>query len=247
MRAMEARLGGNIATLDLPQPSDDDDGDESTQVGKTEIIPVHGTIGQHLGTMDMLSGDGCDLDDVNAMIDVARADPSVERIIFDFRSPGGTVTGVPECGRKILSITDKETIAFTDSECCSGALWLAAQCQKFYATPSSSIGSVGVWCAYLDISRQMQNDGENMQAFFAGKYKLMGAYWKPLTDDEGALIQKGVDKIYANFKAAMQSFRTVDDANFGNGLCFDGEEAAQLGFTDGTVESLDELVEGDVE
>jgi len=232
------------------EPDDDDppDGfDENyQQIGSTVILRLDGVIGKHLKKMASASP-GCDLDLVNAMIDTAQFDDSVKRIIFDFRSPGGSVTGVPETARKIFNVRDKETVAFTDSECCSGALWLASQCQKFYSTGSASIGSVGVWCAYLDYSRAMQNDGVNMQAFSAGKFKLLGAYWKPMTDEEKSIVQKSVQRTYEQFMQAMSSHRAVSEENFGNGLCFDGDEAAQLGFTDGLVEDMDEILERMVE
>lgn len=243
-QVVSAHMEGRLKASDDEDMEPEDTDDDMTIIGANAIIPVHGVIQQHMPDTPS-GGSGCDLERLNAMIDIARAHSRVTRAIFDFRSPGGSVTGVPETARKIASIMPEEleTIAWTDSQCCSGAIWLAAQCQKFYCTPSAQVGSVGVWCAYLDISRQMQNEGENMQAFSAGKHKLLGAYWKPMAEDEKAIIQKGVDRTYALFKAAMGTHRTSADDAYGNGLIFDGDEAAERGLTDGTAESLDELME----
>lgn len=213
--------------------------------GPDAIIPVHGVLGKHLEPLEMMSG-GCDLDTVSAMIDVAMADSEVQKIIFDFRTPGGEVTGIPELGRKIAGITSKKTIAFTDSECCSGGVWLATQCQYFYTTSSAAVGSIGVWTAYLDISRQMANEGENMQAVFAGKFKLMGAYWRPLSDDERARLQADVDKIYSQFTEAVNLRREVAADNM-QGQIFDGEQAVEIGLCDGLVEGMDELLQEETE
>ena len=95
----------------------------------------------------------------------------------------------------------------------------------------------------LDMTKAMEESGIKVNAVFAGKYKLLGASFKSLADDERAILQKGVDKIYVQFKQAMESYRMVSDEHFGNGLVFDGEEAAQIGFTDGVVESMDEILE----
>jgi len=240
-KVLESRLAGN--TLPIPGMSEEDDDEEEDELWEcTEpdvVIPVHGILGKHLSGMEIMSG-GADLDGINSKIDAALSLPSVERIVFDFRSPGGTVTGIPELARKIAGITSKETIAFSDSECCSGALWLAAQCQRFYATESSSVGSIGVWCAYLDLSRQMQNQGENLQEFSAGKFKTMGAYWKPLTDSEKAMIQASVDKIYVQFKEAVNARREIS-AEHMEGQVFDGSEAVEIGLVDGVVDSLEEV------
>lgn len=209
------------------------------EVGDTAIIAVHGILGKHLGMMEMMSG-GCDLDQVSGAVDNAINAANIRQIVFDFRSPGGSVVGIPELGRKIAAIS-KKTVAFTDSECCSGALWLAEQCQYFYATESSCIGSIGVWCAYWDLSRQLEMEGERMQCISAGKYKTMGAYWKPLTTEELQLLQESVNKIHEQFKDAVNLRREVKD-EFMQGQCFDGPEALDAGLIDGLVEELDELL-----
>jgi signal peptide peptidase SppA len=238
-KVLESRLGGQA----MPSTSEEVAevaAEEWELTGPDAIIPVHGILGKHMSGMEMASG-GCDLGRVSAMVDIAAADPSVTRLVFDFNSPGGEVTGVPELARKIASITSKDTVAFTDSECCSGALWLAAQCQHFYASESSNVGSIGVWCAYLDLSRQMANQGENMQEISAGKYKTMGAYWKPLTETERAMVQAQVDKIYVQFKEAVNSRREVADEHM-QGQIFDGLEAVEVGLIDGVIDSLDEIL-----
>ena len=241
---MEARLAGTVNLqaehLAARRAEEEDDGQrEVNVVNGHQIIPVHGTIYRH--SEGFLSG-GCVLDDVHLALDIAEHDPEVECVVLDFRTPGGEVTGVPELGRRIAEL-DKETIGFCDSECCSGGMWLAAQCQRFYTTASATVGSIGVWTAYLDLSRQMANAGENMQAIFAGQYKLMGAYWKPLTDDEKKILQGQVDRIYDRFKAAMQTHRPVSEDSMGSGLTFDGEEAAARGLTDGVVNDLSDILE----
>lgn len=240
-QVIEAHMGKGSVVMD--DDGDDDSGDDDLnyqQFGSIAVIPVHGVIEKHMKKMAS-AAPGCDLDILNAMIDVAEMDPSVEKLLFDFRTPGGSVTGMQESGRKIFRCS-KETIGFTDSECCSGGMWLASQCNKFYSTSSARVGSIGVWCAYLDISRQMQNEGENMQAISAGKHKLIGAYWKPLAAEEKDIIQKGVDKIYTQFKDAVNSRRQLSEDDMGAGLIFDGDEAAQRGLTDGIAEDMDEIL-----
>jgi signal peptide peptidase SppA len=239
-RVVEAHM----ARVDL-QKEDDGDDDEEDQMGyvatnATAIIPVKGVLVAHASDIPM-SSCGCGLDEVSAMIDVALEDPTITKIVFYFDTPGGGVTGIPELGRKIAGITSKQTVAFWDSECCSGGMWLAMQCQQAYCTESSSSGSIGVWCAYLDISSKLERDGQNVQEFSAGKYKTMGAYWKPLTKEEGTLIQDGVDKIYAQFKEAVQTRRVVSD-EYMEGQIFDGPEAVDAGLVDGLVESIEEVI-----
>jgi signal peptide peptidase SppA len=240
---VESRMGSMRVDMpdDQPKPNPVDDDDDTQMEGSTAIIPVHGVLVAHPSDIAM-SECGCAMEDLSAAIDAAENDSRIQRVIYDFRTPGGTVTGIPEAGRKI-QYSRKETIAFTNSECCSGGLWLAAQCQRFYATQSSRVGSCGVYCMTLDLTKAMEEQGVKVNAIFAGKYKLLGASFKPLEDDEREILQLGVDKIYGQFKEAMETYRVVNDDKFGNGLVFDGQEAAEIGFTDGVVESMDEILE----
>jgi ClpP class serine protease len=238
---LEAKLSGNVAAMPGQGGRDPENSVDPERRGGMVIIPVHGTLVQYPEDIAM-SECGCDMEGLSAMIDAAETDPTIHTVIYDFRTPGGSITGLPETARKILH-SRKQTVAFTDSQCASGGLWLAAQCERFYATQSSRVGSCGVYTMSLDQSEAMKRDGVTVNAISAGKYKLLGAYWKPLADDERAHLQAGVDKIYAQFKDSMESHRVVNDKNFGNGLMFDGEEAAEIGFTDGVCESRQELID----
>ena len=238
-RVVDARLAGH-GDMHLEAPGEPTgDIEDYTVIGSDAIIPVHGVLTQHASDIPA-SSCGCGLDKVEAMRSVAAADPSVRRLVFDFRTPGGGVGGIPELGNRIAA-TPKETIAFTDSECCSGGQWLASQCQRFYATESSNVGSIGVWCAYLDLSKKLASEGVNIQEFSAGKYKTMGAYWKPLTDDEKKLIQSQVDKIHTQFKSAVNLRREIASKHM-EGQIFDGSEGVEVGLVDGLVDSLDDIL-----
>jgi len=239
VRLLETRLQDADEITVAVEP---DDEPRIAMDGSTAIIPVHGIIGKHLSRLETMCG-GCDLDRVAAMAQDAESNPDVKEMLFDFRSPGGTVTGTPELARRIARMS-KRTVAFTDSQCCSGALYLASQCREFYATESSEVGSVGVWSAYFDYSRALAMDGVNVQEISAGKYKTAGAYWKPLTPEERQMLQAQVDKIYREFKDAVTSRRQIDD-QYLQGQVFSGQEAVEIGMVDGLVEDISELLPPD--
>jgi len=245
-QAIESILASRLAAEGGAQESilrvdSDESAGEPTFTGRTMIIPVHGIIGKHCSMMEMESG-GCDLDQVNAALDVADNDSTVDEIILDFRSPGGTITGIPETAARIHALAEhKDVIAYTDSECCSGALWLASMAPSFYCTESADVGSVGVYLALLDKSRMLEDMGVKVNAISAGKYKLSGAPFKPLTTDERAMFQADVDKIYAMFKAAVQLNREVPE-EYCEGQVYMGQSAVNAGFCTGLVDDLQDLL-----
>jgi signal peptide peptidase SppA len=237
--ALERRLDGGSDGESMPTESEENC-PQIMMDGTTAIIPINGIIGKHLSMLETMCG-GCDVDAIAMMIDEAVQDSNCERILFNISSPGGTVTGVPELGRKMANCP-KPTIAFTDTLCCSAALWLASQCNHFYCTESSDVGSVGVYSVYLDESRALDKEGVTVNAITAGKYKMTGASFRPMTDDERKMLQAGVDKIYTQFKEAVTRNRVISEEDM-QGQCFDGQEAVEKGFCDGLVEDITDILD----
>jgi len=237
----EAHISGaNIGIFDQ-QKDDSDEDDSSPRIdGQTLILPVHGVLGKHLSSLEMMCG-GCSVDAIGKELDKAEASYQIRNILLDFRSPGGVVTGIPELGKKIASIS-KDVIAFTDSDCCSGALWLASQADKFYCTESASVGSCGVYSIYLDRSKQFEEMGMKVNAISAGEFKLAGASFKAMTERERAMLQDQVDDIHSKFKSAITSRRLVD-AEYLEGQVFFGDAAAEIGMVDGLVDDMSEVIE----
>lgn len=224
---------------------DDAEPDEESGLagrGLTRVVPVFGILGKHLDSMEMQCG-GCSIDKTSALLTAADKDPECERIILAFHSPGGTVTGIPELAAKIKDIgTRKPVISFTDGQCCSAALWLASQADTFLCSPSSLVGSVGVRCMVLDQTEKLAKEGVKVEAFTSGKYKDLGASYKPLTDEERKLLQARVDGIGKAFRAALTERRTIAPADM-EGQTFYGEEAVAKGLADGLANDLDEVLE----
>jgi len=236
----DSKLETRNTELSEDGEAEDDGRREVTDYGQTRIIPVHGILGKHLSGLELMCG-GCSLDALADQISLAKEDSNVARVLFDFRSPGGEVTGTPEVGDAIAEL-GKPSIGFCDSQCCSGALWLASQCDEFYATRSANIGSVGVYQYFEDWTRALEQQGVKPNPISSGLYKLSGAYFKPMTDDERAMFQAGCDKIHAEFKEVVSSKRPVAD-EFLQGQVFDGDEAAAHGFL-AVVDDLDTCLNG---
>lgn len=248
MDVLDARIAGDFKAMgydDSDGPEDDGDRDQyrefQTAVGTIAVIPVHGILGKHLSSMEMACG-GCSLDTLQSQLKTALASPRISKVLLDVNSPGGTVTGTPETARLIAAVNAVKPVwAFTDADCCSGAMWLASQCARVYSTESAELGSVGVRMVLLDYTRQLEEEGVKVNAIASGKYKLMGASFKPLADDEREMLQAESDRIHAEFQRAVSAVRPVAAEHL-QGQIYRGEEASGIGLTDGTVDDMDEAL-----
>lgn len=210
--------------------------------GQLAVIPVWGIIGQHLSNLETMCG-GYDVARLETDIDAVMADSSIRRVLFDFNTPGGTVTGVPEAGRQIAALAkEKSTFGFTDSLCASAGYWLMSQTDTIYATESATVGSIGVYAAILDRSKAMEARGERMHIIKAGKHKAMGAPGTTLSDEDVALIQAQVDRDYTAFTKAIKSKRKSVSNETMQGQLFRAPEALTAKLIDAQTTSLSKLI-----
>lgn len=237
----EAHLAGQ--KVSLFEEDDDEDSDSTARiVRQTMVIPVHGVLGKHLSSLEMMCG-GCSVDEISKQIDAAEANYGIQKILFDFRSPGGNACGIPEIGEKIAAIS-KATEAFTDSDCCSGAYWMASQCDLISCTQSANLGSVGVYSIYTDRSKQLENAGIKVNPIVAGEFKIAGAPFKPMTDEERQMLQEQVDYLHSKFKVAVNDGRNGEiGLDLLEGQVFYGDQAVKNGFADRIVESIEDCID----
>lgn len=195
----------------------------------TAIIPLKGVISKGITELEAFCG-AIDVNEVEAMLKAAMADPNVNTILIDVDSPGGTCTGVPELANLVrMAGKVKHTRAFTDSEACSAAYWIASQCNEFYATPSSTIGSIGVYTAVADMTEAYAKEGVKMELFKAGKYKATGFPGVPMSKEQKEHVQSDVIDIWNDFKADVKSVRMFAEDSAMEGQTFSGKAASKVG------------------
>lgn len=225
-------------------PMDDYEMDDSTESAENiAVVEVHGILGKHLSSMDTECG-GCDVDEVEEEIEEAMADARCRAVVLDFDSPGGVVTGIPELARRIREWTKTKPIyAFTGSQCCSAAYWLASACSGVFCTVTADVGSIGVYVALVDDTEWWKQEGYKLELVKAGKFKAMGISGQPLAPEERALIQSDVDAVYAMFTSDVRAARPgVDDASM-QGQTFMGANAVMAGLADEVCGGMDELLQ----
>jgi signal peptide peptidase SppA len=204
------------------------------------IIPVVGVIGKGLSPLEKMMG-AVDINDLSDQVDAMAADPAVEKIAFQVSSPGGTVTGVEELANKIRNL-GKPTMAYTDSEMASAAYWISSASDKVTASPSSSVGSVGVYMAIPDYSEAAKMAGIKMVVIKSGKFKGAGIEGTSLDEGQLGNLQDGVDTIHAEFKEAVNMKRKMVKAEAMEGQVFSGKQAAAQGLVTGLADSFNDAL-----
>jgi protease IV len=205
---------------------------QKPQSGTVAVIPVIGVITKN--------GDACSLgtDEIGQYITDANADKSVSAICLKIDSPGGTVDGTVQLA-KIIANSQKPITAFV-SLACSGAAWLATQCDEIYLEDpdTTRIGSLSAFFIYENVAEKLKKEGIHVEIIRASdspkKFKPNAI--EPLTEPERKAIIAEGDRFKSLFKAAITSGRgdrfKATDAHF-EGQVFDANTAIADGLADG--------------
>lgn len=208
------------------------------QGGSVAVVPIRGVIAHRMSAMESSSG-GTSAEGVAAMLRQVMADASVGTVVLDVDSPGGTVTGMTELAAEIYDMRGRGTkkiIAQVNGMAASAAYWLASQADEIVSIPSGLAGSIGVFTAHEDLSKALANEGIDVTLISAGKYKVEGNPFEPLSEEAKAVIQARVDDAYATFVKDVARGRGASQAavreGYGQGRALGAKDALKAGLID---------------
>lgn len=223
--------------------------------GQVAVIPIHGIISPRASNLSATSQAGTGIDELTQTFRRAMSDPNVASVLFDIDSPGGAVGGVQELAAEIRSLRGiKPIAAIANGMAASAAFWLGSQVDEFAATPSGEVGGIGVYTAHTERTKQLENEGLKTTLISAGKFKIEGNPFEPLTDEAKAHLQERVNTAFATFTKDVAKGRAVKLSEVLNGFGQGRTLAAPAALAEGMIdrvatfdEMLGRLMRGKVE
>ncbi len=206
--------------------------------GGIAVLPLYGVVTQRASAIDEVCGGVISTERFAQDFRDAMADDSVGGIIIDIDSPGGSVFGVSDLYDEIMSARGvKPVYGFVNSLCASAAYWLGSACSQLYAVQGSMTGSIGVYTQHIDLSKALEMDGVSQEFISAGKFKVEGNSYGPLSDEGRAFTQSQIDAYYSAFTSAVAKGRGKPIASvrdgMGQGRCLLPADAIAAGMIDG--------------
>jgi len=208
------------------------------------VLPLLGTLSQRLHPMDFFGETS--LEAFGATFNQVLADPSIETIVIEVDSPGGSVYGVAELAALIFAARGKKRIvAIANTLAASAAYWVGSAAGELSCTPTGEVGSIGVLAVHEEFARAEDAAGLKVTLISAGKYKTEGNEHEPLGDTARAALQARVNAYYGMFVRAVARHRGVSQAGvvegFGEGRVVGASDALKMGMVD-RVETKDEML-----
>lgn len=164
----------------------------------------------------------------------AEDDDTVKAIVLRIDSPGGTASASSEIAMQLERVT-KPVVASIGDVGASGAYMIAAQSDEIVATPSSSVGSIGVILQVGDYSQLLDKLGVKFVSIHEGEFKDAGAPWRSLTATETAMVQADMRLVYDDFIATVAKGRKMKESDvrkLATGWAWPGKRAKELGLVD---------------
>jgi len=211
-------------------------------IGAIGVVGISGFITQKPTIWSVLFG-GTSTDMLVSELRQLAADKSVESIVLNVDSPGGSVFGLAEAAAAIRDIRKvKPIVSVANPVMASAAYYLAAQADEIVATPSAVVGSIGTIAIIEDWSGAMDKAGVKLEVFTFGERKAEGM--PPLDDAAREAIQAEVDYYGEMFESDVSKGRGISRStvrnSYGQGAVFNARPAVDAGLADriGTLEDV---------
>jgi signal peptide peptidase SppA len=172
-------------------------------------------------------------------INIASVDPNVTGILLVINSPGGECDNAFETATVVANAAKlKPVYAVAGTMAASAAYLLASQADKIYLpNTSGGVGSIGIVCTHMDVSKAMQMAGLKATQISAGTGKTAGSPYQPLSDADRETMQAEVDRLYGEFVGAVAKGRGIAPqaiVTMGARMFYGAANAIQSGLADAT-------------
>lgn len=214
--------------------------------GDVAVIPLYGMITPKADLMSEMSG-ATSMEAFSRALRTAMADEDVATIVLDVDSPGGLTDMVPETARLIRDArAQKPIVAVSNTLMASAAYYLSSQATEVVASPSASVGSIGVLGMHQDLSGMYEQKGVKTTLIRAGRFKAEANQFEPLSDEALAYRQGEIDELYDMFISDVAKGRGVKASDvrngFGEGRTLLAKPALAAGLID-RIETLDQTID----
>lgn len=172
--------------------------------------------------------------------DLERAgrDTTIKAVVVRINSPGGSPAASQEMYQAIRRLRQKKPVVCSIGDmAASGGYYMAAACEKIYASPSSVTGSIGVISSGFNVSELFKRYGIKDTTQTSGRYKGGSNPFRPvdpaLVQYEKVLLQNIYNQFINDVLAGRKSKLTrAQLLKLADGRIYTGEQAKKNGLID---------------
>lgn len=201
------------------------------------VVHAHGAVRLGRSGRSPLTGTAFGADTVTAALRAAVQDDRVRAVVLRVDSPGGSYVASDLVWREVALAREAglPVIASMGDVAASGGYFVAMGCDVIVAQPGTITGSIGVFggkvvrrdlAEKLHIAHDSVGVGDNAEMFSS---------YRPYTEEQWALLDRWLDRIYDDFTAKVATGRHLDRDRvheIARGRVWTGAQARELGLVD---------------
>jgi signal peptide peptidase SppA len=204
------------------------------RIGPVAVIPVHGTLVQKLGSLRPYSG-MTGYDGIRQAFLTALDDKDVKAIVLDIDSPGGEVSGCFDLVDTIYSSRGPKPIhsVLTESAYSAGYA-IASAADKIWLPRTGGVGSIGVICMHVDMSKALSSAGVQVTFIHYGDRKADGHSEIPLSKEALERFQADINTMGELFVETVARNRNIAASTVRDtqAVTYLGAEGVAMGLAD---------------
>lgn len=166
-----------------------------------------------------------------------RKDKRIEAVIFRINSPGGSALASDMIWNDISLLAEEKPVYVSmGNVAASGGYYIAAPCEKIYASPMTITGSIGVF-GLLFSAEDLMHDKLGIKTQPVGTHPLSNLITidNDLSESALSVLQNNVNKTYDRFKEVVSEGREIDIKkvdSLAKGYVYSGSDALEIGLVD---------------
>lgn len=173
-------------------------------------------------------------------------DDNIKALVLRVNSPGGSAFGSEQIWKQIKEIKLKKPVVVTMGDyAASGGYYISCNADYIFAQPTTLTGSIGIYGMIPEASELIEKLGINFETVGTNKFADMMSFTRPMTSEEGALLQKHINEGYELFVTRCADGRKtgIDDIKkIAEGRVWTGSMAKELGLVD-ELGGIDDAIE----
>ena len=173
-------------------------------------------------------------------------DDNIKALVLRVNSPGGSAFGSEQIWKQIKEIKLKKPVVVTMGDyAASGGYYISCNADYIFAQPTTLTGSIGIYGMIPEASELIEKVGINFETIGTNKFADMMSFTRPMTAEEGALLQKHINEGYELFVTRCADGRKtgIDDIKkIAEGRVWTGSMAKELGLVD-ELGGIDDAIE----
>lgn len=200
------------------------------------LVSVNGEIVTQDSPDSLLASGQAGSETISQAIEKANNRSDVKALVLVVDSPGGSVVASHEIYDALREVK-KPKVAYFREMAASGGYYVAMGTDYIVADPDTLTGSIGVRASFLDLSGLLFKLGVNETSVQSGEVKDIGSPFRPMTDNEKALMMALINETFMEFRNVVLAGRgsRLDKTAFEHVLdarVLSGRQAKAIGMVD---------------